>query len=126
MNFPADYKYHKEHTWAKIEGDVALVGITDYAQDRLGDVLFVELPEVGAKVTQGEKFGVVESGKVASDLYAPMSGEVIEVNEELADSPELVNQSPYEKGWMIKVKLSDPAEADNLMSNTDYEKMVEQ
>lgn len=125
MYFPEEYKYHKEHTWAKIEGDIAVIGITDYAQDKLGEVLFVDLPEVGSEVKQNEVFGTVESGKVASDLYAPLSGKVIEVNEELADSPELVNESPYEKGWMIKIKIEDAAEIENLLESTDYQKILE-
>ena len=120
MEFPGDLKYHQEHTWAKVEGDVATVGITDYAQDQLGEVLFVDLPEVGDTVTQGEPFGSIESAKVASDLYAPISGEIIEVNEALDDEPELVNSSPYEDGWIIKVKVSDPAEEANLLSSSDY------
>ncbi|MGB9840795.1 glycine cleavage system protein GcvH [Thermovenabulum sp.] len=125
MYFPQDYKYHKEHTWAKIEGDIAVIGITDYAQDKLGEVLFVDLPEEGSSIKQNEIFGSVESGKVASDLYAPLSGEVIEVNEELADSPELINESPYEKGWMIKIKIEDPAEIENLLDYNDYESILE-
>lgn len=125
MYFPEEYKYHKEHTWAKIEGDIAVIGITDYAQDKLGEVLFVDLPEEGSSIKQNEIFGSVESGKVASDLYAPLSGEVIEVNEELADSPELINESPYEKGWMIKIKIEDPAEIENLLDYNDYESILE-
>jgi len=125
MEFPSDLKYHKEHTWAKIEGEVAIIGITDYAQDQLGEVLFVDLPEVGDTVTQGEPFGSIESAKVSSDLYAPVSGEIIEVNEALDDEPELVNSSPYEDGWIIKVKVSDPAEEGNLLSSSDYEKSLE-
>ena len=97
MEFPSDLKYHQEHTWVKIEGDIATVGITDYAQDQLGEVLFVDLPEVEETTVQGETFGSVESAKVASDLYAPISGEIIEVNEELDDDPELVNKYPYEE-----------------------------
>ncbi len=125
MEFPGDLKYHQEHTWAKVEGDVATVGITDYAQDQLGEVLFVDLPEVGDTITQGEPFGSIESAKVSSDLYAPVSGEIIEVNEALDDEPELVNSSPYEDGWIIKVKVSDPAEEANLLSSSDYEKSLE-
>ena len=125
MEFPSDLKYHKEHTWAKIEGEVAIIGITDYAQDQLGEVLFVDLPEVGDTITQGEPFGSIESAKVSSDLYAPVSGEIIEVNEALDDEPELVNSSPYEDGWIIKVKVSDPAEEANLLSSSDYEKTLE-
>jgi glycine cleavage system H protein len=125
MEFPSDLKYHKEHTWVKIEGDVATVGITDYAQDQLGEVLYVDLPEVGETVTQSETFGSVESVKVASDLYAPISGEIIEVNEVLDDEPELVNSSPYKDGWIIKVKVNNPDEQDNLLSNSEYENALE-
>ena len=125
MEFPSDLKYHKEHTWAKIDGDVATIGITDYAQDQLGEVRFVDLPEVGDSITQGETFGSIESAKVSSDLYAPVSGEIIEVNEALEDEPELVNSSPYEDGWIIKVKVSDPDEAENLLDSSAYEKTLE-
>jgi glycine cleavage system H protein len=124
MNFPSDIKYHKEHTWAKAEGDTAVIGITDHAQDQLGDILYVELPGVGDEIKQDETFGTVESAKVASDLYAPVSGKVIEVNPELEDSPEKVNESPYGDGWMIKVKMTDSSELDNLMSNTEYENSI--
>ncbi|AEE90750.1 MAG: glycine cleavage system protein GcvH [Tepidanaerobacter acetatoxydans] len=125
MEFPSDLKYHKEHTWVKIEDDIATIGITDHAQNALGEILFVDLPEVGETITQGETFGTVESAKVASDLYAPISGEIIEVNEELDDDPELVNNSPYEDGWMIKVKIKNPDEQNNLLSSSDYEKSLE-
>lgn len=125
MEFPSDLKYHKEHTWVKTEDDIATIGITDHAQNALGEILFVDLPEVGETITQGETFGTVESAKVASDLYAPISGEIIEVNEELDDDPELVNNSPYEDGWMIKVKIKNPDEQNNLLSSSDYEKSLE-
>ena len=125
MKFPSDLKYHQEHTWIKIEGDIAIIGITDYAQDQLGEVLFVDLPEVEETTVQGETFGSVESAKVASDLYAPISGEIIEVNEELDDDPELVNKFPYEKGWMIKVKVNNVDEQASLLNSSDYEKSLE-
>jgi len=125
MEFPSDVKYHKEHTWVRIEGDIATIGITDYAQEQLGEVLFVDLPVVGDTINQGEPFGSIESAKVSSDLYAPISGEIIEVNEALDEEPELINSSPYEDGWIIKVKLSNPEEEENLLSNTDYEKSLE-
>ncbi|TZE80612.1 glycine cleavage system protein GcvH [Calorimonas adulescens] len=124
MEFPSNIKYHAKHTWAKVEGDVATIGITNYAQGQLGEILYVDLPDAGKKIKQGEVFGSVESAKVVSDLYAPLSGEVIEVNGELEDSPELVNESPYDKGWMIKVKIDDMGELDNLMDNTAYEKSL--
>jgi glycine cleavage system H protein len=125
MKFPSDIKYHPEHTWVKIEGDVATIGITDHAQDQLGEILFVDLPEVEETTAQGDTFGSVESAKVASDLYAPISGEIIEVNEKLDDDPELVNKSPYERGWMIKVKASNVGELNELLDSSDYEKTLE-
>jgi glycine cleavage system H protein len=118
---PDDRKYTKEHEWARLEGDLAAVGITEYAQGELGDVVFVELPEVGRRLTQGESFGVVESVKAASDLYAPVSGEVIEVNGTLQDSPELVNTEPFAGGWMVKVRVADKAELDTLLDAAGYE-----
>lgn len=125
MKFPLDLKYHPEHTWVNIEDDIATIGITDHAQDQLGEILFVDLPEVGETIEQGETFGSVESAKVASDLYAPISGEIIEVNEELDDDPELVNKFPYEKGWMIKVKVNNVDEQASLLNSSDYEKSLE-
>ncbi len=116
--------YSKEHEWVKVEGDVATVGITDYAQDSLGDVVFVELPEVGRKVSAGESVAVVESVKAASDVYTPVSGEIVEVNTELSSSPELVNQSPYDQGWFFKLKLSNPSELDSLMGAKEYQDYV--
>ncbi len=124
MNIPADLKYSKDHEWARIEGDTAVVGITDYAQNELGDIVYVELPEVGSQVEQGKTFGTIEAVKAVSDLYAPVSGEVVEVNEKLNDSPELVNQDPYGEGWMIKIKMSNPDEVNNLLSKEDYEALL--
>jgi len=123
-NVPADLKYTKEHEWAKIEGGQARIGITAYAQEQLGDVVFVELPKVGAKVSGAKTFGVVESVKAVSDLYAPLSGEVVEVNGELTKKPETVNTDPYGQGWMIVVKLSNPAEADGLLSAEAYQQLI--
>ena len=125
MTFDDSVKYQKSHEWARKEGDLVVVGISDYAQDSLGDVVFVELPEVGATLGRGEGFGVVESVKSASDLYMPVGGEIAEVNEELSDSPETINESPFEKGWMLKIKPSSPAEYDELMSAGDYKAYVE-
>ncbi len=124
MNIPADLKYSKDHEWARIEGDVAVVGITDYAQNELGDIVYVELPDVGTQVEQGKTFGTIEAVKAVSDLFAPVSGEVVEVNEKLNDSPELVNQDPYGEGWMIKIKMSNPDEVNNLLSKEDYEALL--
>jgi glycine cleavage system H protein len=123
-NIPADLRYTKEHEWAKLEGDKARVGITAFAQEQLGDVVFVELPKVGAKVTAMTTFGVVESVKAVSDLFAPLSGEVVEANTELTKKPETVNSDPYGQGWMIVNKLGNPKEMDGLMSAADYEKLV--
>jgi glycine cleavage system H protein len=123
-NIPADLRYTKEHEWAKLEGDKARVGITAFAQEQLGDVVFVELPKVGAKVTAMKTFGVVESVKAVSDLFAPLSGEVVEANTELTKKPETVNSDPYGQGWMIVIKLSNSKEMDGLMSAADYEKLV--
>src|SRR5262245_48371267 len=118
---PANLKYTREHEWAKVEGDHARIGITAFAQEQLGDVVFVELPKVGARVSAMKTFGVVESVKAVSDLYAPLSGEVIEANAELAKTPEVVNADPYGHGWMIVVKLAEPKELESLMSPADYE-----
>ncbi|OHB29915.1 MAG: glycine cleavage system protein H [Desulfuromonadaceae bacterium GWC2_58_13] len=125
MEFPEELKYTEEHEWVLIEDGVATVGITDFAQDALGDVVFVELPEVGTVLEAGKSFGVVESVKAVSDVYAPVSGEVIEINEELPDTPELVNTSPYEDGWMVKIKLADNVELDDLMDADAYQEFVE-
>jgi glycine cleavage system H protein len=123
-NVPADLRYTREHEWAKPEGDRVRVGITAFAQEQLGDVVFVELPKVGAKVTSMQAFGVVESVKAVSDLFAPLSGEVVEVNAELPKKPELVNQEPYGKGWMILVKPSNKAEWDGLLTAAQYEEFL--
>ncbi|MFO7781703.1 MAG: glycine cleavage system protein GcvH [Spirochaetia bacterium] len=121
MNFDDSVKYQKSHEWARKDGDLVVVGISDYAQDSLGDVVFVELPEVGATLKQGESFGVVESVKSASDLFMPVGGEIAEVNDSLSDTPETVNESPFGDGWMIKIKPTDVSEYDSLMSAADYE-----
>lgn len=123
---PPDLRYTKEHEWAKVEGDRVRVGITAYAQEQLGDVVFVELPRVGARVTQHQGFGVVESVKAVSDLFAPVSGQVVEVNGELPSAPELVNQDPYGKGWMIVIAPANAAELGNLLTAAQYEEFVAQ
>ncbi len=125
MNFPEEFKYTEDHEWVLIEDDVVTIGITDFAQDQLGDIVFVELPEVGDSLEVGKSFGVVESVKAVSDVYAPVSGEVVEVNEELPDDPEVLNTSPYDDGWMIKLKLADTAALDALMDVATYQKFVE-
>ncbi len=124
MSVPTNLKYTQEHEWARVEGNRATVGITDYAQHQLGDVVYVELPKVGATVQAMKPFGVVESVKAASDLFSPVSGKVVEVNSALTDSPEAVNESPYENGWMIVVELSKPEELDALMAPTAYSEFV--
>jgi glycine cleavage system H protein len=120
-SYPADLRYTREHEWAKVEGRRARVGITHFAQDQLGDVVFVELPKVGTRVRQLSTFGVVESVKAVSDLYAPLSGEVVEVNGRLTERPEAVNQDPYGEGWLIVITLEDPAEVDTLLTAAQYE-----
>lgn len=123
-NVPTNLKYTKDHEWALVEGDVITVGITDYAQSSLGDIVFVELPEVGTQVTKDDSFGVVESIKSVSDLYSPVTGEVIESNSELPDSPENCNSNPYES-WMIKIKVSNASDIDELLGSDDYIKLCE-
>jgi glycine cleavage system H protein len=124
MSFPKELKYTEEHEWVAFDGDIATIGITDYAQGELGDLVFVELPDVGSDVSQGNAFGTVEAVKAVSDLFAPLSGKVTEVNEELADNPEIVNKDPYEKGWMIKIEMSDPSELDNLLDADAYQDTI--
>ncbi len=124
-SYPADLRYTREHEWARIEGARARVGITHYAQDQLGDVVFVELPKVGTRIRQMQSFGVVESVKAVSDLFAPLSGEVAEVNQGLTERPEQVNQDPYGAGWLIVVAMADEKELDALMSAADYEAYVQ-
>jgi glycine cleavage system H protein len=123
MNFPKELKYTSSHEWISIEGNAATMGITDFAQGELGDIVFVEMPEVGSKVEIGKPFGTVEAVKAVSDLNAPVSGEVTEINSELEGTPDLVNKDPYGKGWMIKIKMADPGEAGKLMDADAYEKM---
>ncbi|GIW43861.1 MAG: glycine cleavage system protein GcvH [Candidatus Binatia bacterium] len=124
MEFPEDLRYSKEHEWVLVEGNVATVGITDYAQEQLGEIVYVELPEVGEKVSKEDAFGVVESVKTVSDVYAPVSGSVIEVNDDLPDNPEMLNDDPYGDGWMIKIEMSDPEELEDLMTAEEYERYV--
>lgn len=126
MTTPKELRYSEEHEWVKDEGGNVRVGITHFAQSELGDIVFVELPEVGDEVTADEPFGSVESVKTVSELYAPVSGKVVEVNEDLSDSPEFVNESPYEKAWMIVVEPSDRSELEKLMSAEQYEAMIKE
>jgi len=126
MEFPKDLKYTKEHEWLKVEGNIATVGITDYAQDSLGDVVYVELPQEGGAVTKNEPFGVVESVKAVSDLYSPISGSVSEVNDAIIDSPEAINEDPYGDAWMIRVEIANLGDLDDLMTADEYQKYVEE
>lgn len=124
MNVPKDLRYTKEHEWIRVKGGEAEVGITDFAQGELGDVIFVELPAPGTKLAAMKPFGTIDAVKTVSDLFAPVGGEIVAVNEDLKDNPVLVNQSPYEKGWMVRLKLDDPAEAQKLLGPDEYEKLL--
>jgi glycine cleavage system H protein len=126
VTFPEDVRYTREHEWAREQGGVVTVGITGYATDQLGDVVFVELPDVGRKLDAGKTFGVVEAVKTVSDLYAPVGGEVVEVNGALSDNPAVVNSDPYGQGWMVKIRLADPKSFAALLSSVDYAKLVEE
>jgi glycine cleavage system H protein len=125
MTFDETVKYQESHEWARVDGDLVVIGISDYAQDELGDVVFVELPEVGTALKKGDAFGVVESVKAASDLYLPAGGEIAAVNEVLKDNPEKVNEAPFGDGWIIKVKATDTSELDSLMDAAAYKKFTE-
>ena len=124
-SYPEELLYHAEHDWARIEGEQATLGITWYAQDSLGEVVFYDPPEVGAAIVKGSAYAEIESVKAASEVIAPLSGETIEVNEALADAPERINEDPYGEGWLVKVKLDDPAEAEALLAAADYRKLLE-
>lgn len=124
MSVPSDLKYTASHEWVRIDGDIATIGITDHAQSELGDIVFVDLPNPGRQVANEESFGTVESVKTVSDLYAPVGGEVLEVNETLAAQSELVNSDPYESGWLVKIKMSDPAEAEKLLTAEGYAETI--
>jgi glycine cleavage system H protein len=123
---PTDRRYTKEHEWVRVEDDLGTVGITDYAQDQLGDLVYLDLPSSGTQVKQLDKLGEIESVKAVSDLYSPVSGEVVEVNQEVVDRPELVNQSPYEEGWLVRLRLADPAELDGLLTAEQYDELIAQ
>lgn len=124
MKVPEELRYTKEHEWVRVKGNEAEVGITDYAQGELGDVIFVELPEPGSKLAQMKPFGTIDAVKTVSDLFAPVSGEVAAVNGSLQQNPALVNQSPYENGWMVRIKMEDPKEIERLLTAADYEKLL--
>ncbi len=120
-NVPEDLHYSKDHEWVRVEGDIAIIGITDYAQNSLGDVVYVELPKAGDEFSANEPFGSVESVKAVSEMFNPVSGEIVEINESLADEPEKVNTDPYGEGWMIRVRMASPGEVDSLLSAAEYE-----
>jgi len=124
MNVPENLKYTKNHEWALIDGDTATIGITDYAQHELGDIVYIELPQIGDTFNRGDSIGTIEAVKTVSDIYAPVSGEVIEINETLGDASELVNKDPFGDGWVVKVKMSDPADEDTLLSAEEYAKLI--
>jgi len=124
MNVPANLKYTKEHEWIRLEGDIAFVGITDYAQSELGEIVFVEVETVGETLNEGEVFGTVEAVKTVSDLYLPVDGEVLEFNEELESNPELVNDDPYGKGWMVKIGVANADQLSSLLSSVEYEALI--
>lgn len=126
MNFPNELRYTKDHEWIRVDGTTGTIGITDYAQGELGDVVFIELPAKGTRLVQGKAFGTIEAVKAVSELYAPVSGEVLEANKSVQDTPEVVNKDPYGNGWMIKVKLENPKEADALLTVDAYKKLIGQ
>jgi glycine cleavage system H protein len=124
MNVPQELRYTKEHEWVRVKGGEVEVGITDYAQGELGDVIFVELPAPGTRLTQMKTFGTIDAVKTVSDLFAPVSGEIVAVNDSLKENPAFVNQSPYEKGWMVRIRLENPAEVEALLAAEDYKKLL--
>lgn len=125
MNVPSNLKYTSEHEWIRVEGDVAYVGITDYAQSELGEIIFVEVETIGETLTLGDVFGTVEAVKTVSDLYIPLDAEVLEYNENLEDAPELVNDDPYKEGWIVKIAMKDPTQLNALLSASDYEALIQ-
>lgn len=124
MDIPKNFKYNSEHLWVKVNGDKALIGVTDFAQDQLGDIIYVDIPEPGYELEQNESFGTIESAKSVSELYAPISGQVIRINESLKDEPELINEEPYDAGWILEVKLSNENEIGELLSKEQYEELL--
>ncbi len=124
MNLPENLKYTDDHEWVSVKDDVAIIGITDFAQSELGDIIFVEFPDTGISINQKDSVGTLEAVKTVADIYSPVTGEVIEVNDNLESSPELINEDPYEEGWILKIKISNKDELGSLLSNSDYEKMI--
>lgn len=126
VEIKSDLRYTKSHEWVKVDGDTVTVGVSDFAQAELGDITYLELPEPGESVTRSEPLGVIESVKAASDIYSPVTGEIVEANENVVDAPESVNSSPYDDAWLVKIKLSDPSQVEELMDSAAYEKFVEE
>ena len=126
MNFPEDLKYSKEHEWVRVSGNVATIGISDYAQDQLGEIVFVELPDEGEEFSKDDAFGVVESVKSVNDIYSAISGRILEINDPVVDSPEIVNEDPYGEGWLIKLEISDPKELNELMTAKQYQAYIKE
>ena len=124
MNLPENLKYTDDHEWVSVKDDVAIIGITDFAQSELGDIIFVEFPDTGMSINQKDSVGTLEAVKTVADIYSPVTGEVIEVNDNLESSPELINEDPYEKGWIVKVELSNPSEVEGLLNSKDYEGLI--
>jgi glycine cleavage system H protein len=124
MNFPNELKYTSEHEWIRVEGNIGIVGITDFAQNELGDIVYVDIPVLGKTIAQNEVFGSIETVKVVSDLFSPVSGKVIEVNSTINDTPEKVNKDPYNEGWLIKIEISNPEELNNLLTSEAYQKLI--
>jgi len=124
LNIPENLKYTKDHEWVKLDGDTVLIGITDFAQGELGDIIFVEFPSIGQTLKKDDPFGTIEAVKTVADLFAPISGEVLEINDELEDTPETINTDPYENGWLVKISISDKSEIDSLMSLDEYKEMI--
>ncbi|MCS7076966.1 MAG: glycine cleavage system protein GcvH [Bacteroidia bacterium] len=124
MNFPDDLKYTSEHEWIRVEGNIGIVGITDFAQNELGDIVYVDIPVMGKTIAQNEIFGSIETVKVVSDLFSPVSGKVIEVNNTINDAPEKINKSPYHEGWLIKIEISNPDELNHLLTSEEYQKLL--
>ena len=126
MTFPEDLKYSKEHEWVKVNGNIATIGVTDYAQDQLGEIVFVELPDEGEEFGKDDAFGVVESVKSVNDVYAPVAGRILEINDPVVDSPEMVNEDPYSEGWLVKMEVTNPKDLKDLMTSKQYEAYIKE
>ncbi len=126
MTFPEDLKFSKEHEWVRVSGNIATIGVSDYAQDQLGEIVFVELPDEGEEFSQSDAFGVIESVKSVNDIYAPVSGKIVEINDPTVDSPEIINDDPYSEGWLVKIEMADPKELKELMTAKEYEAYIKE